>query len=96
LKTASIASLRAHLSRYVEAVRSGEEVIVTDHNKPAARLVPVAAPRRLEGRLAEMARTGLVRLPVRRLPGDFWRRSRPRDATGRSLAILIEVRRGGR
>ncbi len=92
----SIAALRAQLSKYVEAAGAGEEVLVTDHGKPVARLVPIAATRRLEARLAMMARQGLVRLPARRLPADFWRRRRPRDAGGRALGALLTARRDSR
>jgi len=96
VRKASIAALRAHLSKYVEAASAGEEVLVTDHRKPVARLVPVAAPHRMEARLVEMARAGLVRLPIRRLPAGFWDRPRPRDAAGRALAALIDARRRDR
>lgn len=36
---ASIAAVKAQLSRYIRAVRDGEEVVVTDHNVPVARIV---------------------------------------------------------
>jgi prevent-host-death family protein len=96
MKRASIAALRAHLSKYVEAASAGEEILVTDHNKPVARLMPIAATRRLEARLVVMARQGLVRLPARRLSADFWRRPRPRDAAGRALGALLAARRDSR
>jgi prevent-host-death family protein len=96
MRRTSIAALRAHLSKFVEAAGAGEEVLVTDHRKPVARLVPVAAPQRLEARLVEMARAGLLRLPTRRLPADFWDRPRPRDAGARALAVLVGARRPGR
>ena len=38
---AGIRDLRDHLSRHLERVRSGEELIVTDRGRPIARLVPV-------------------------------------------------------
>jgi prevent-host-death family protein len=96
MRKASIATLRAHLSKYVEAASAGEEVLVTDHRKPVARLVATATPHRMEARLVEMARAGLVRLPIRRLPPGFWDRPRPRDASGRTLAALIDARRRDR
>jgi len=49
----SIYEAKTHLSRLIEAVENGEEVIVARHNRPVVRLVPVAAkPRRRVGRLA--------------------------------------------
>ncbi len=35
-----VRELRAHLSRWLEAVREGREVVVTDRGKPVARLTP--------------------------------------------------------
>lgn len=96
MRRASIAALRAHLSRYIEAAGAGDEVLVTDHGKPVARLAPLAGTHRWEARLAELARAGLLRPPDRRLPAGFWDRPRPRDATGRVLAMLLAARRRGR
>ena len=36
-----IRELRLNLSRYVARVRTGTEVIVTDHGEPVARLTPI-------------------------------------------------------
>ena len=45
--------LRDHLSRYLEVVRDGQEVTVTDHGKAVARLVPLDRPRPLDQLIAE-------------------------------------------
>ena len=37
-----------HLSRYLNAVRDGREVTVTDHGTAVARLVPLDRPRTLD------------------------------------------------
>ena len=50
---AGIRELRDHLSRYLELVRDGEEVTVTDHGKAVARLVPLDSPRPLDRLIAE-------------------------------------------
>jgi prevent-host-death family protein len=53
MKTAGIAELKNSLSRYVDYVRDGGEVVVYDRQTPVARLVPFAprqtAPRRRGG-----------------------------------------------
>jgi len=36
-----------HLSRYIEAVANGDDVIITRRGEPVARLVPIDAARRL-------------------------------------------------
>jgi prevent-host-death family protein len=68
---AGVRELRDHLSRYLELVREGEEVTVTDHGKAVARLVPLDRPRPLDRLIAE----GLV------TPG----RSPKRPRSGRGL-----------
>jgi len=48
-----IKELRDHLSRYLDAVRDGREVTVTDHGKAVALLVPLDRPRPLDRLVAE-------------------------------------------
>lgn len=50
---AGVRELRDHLSRYLDAVRAGDEVTVTDHGKAVARLVPLDRPRPLDRLVAE-------------------------------------------
>jgi len=51
-----VRELKASLSAYLRRVSEGESVVVTDHGRPVARLVPPDVPERLsqlirEGRL---------------------------------------------
>lgn len=96
MKRASIAMLKAHLSEYIDAARAGEEIIVTDRNKPVARLCPVSVPARGEARLMELIRAGLARPAARPLPRTFWQQRRPRDPQSRVLAAVLEERTEGR
>ena len=57
-----VRDLKNNLSRYLERVKDGEEVIVTDRGKPVARL---AALDPSTDRLAELIAAGLVR-PAKR------------------------------
>jgi len=41
MKSYSIASFKAQLSKVLDQVSKGEEIIVTDHNRPVAKLVSV-------------------------------------------------------
>lgn len=47
-----VRKLRDGLSRHLVAVRGGEEITVTDHGKPVARLVPYDAESGLEKLIA--------------------------------------------
>jgi prevent-host-death family protein len=51
-----IRELRADLSRLVKRVRAGDEIVVTDHGKPVARLVPIDGERKID----RLIREGLV------------------------------------
>ena len=63
-----IRELKNGLSKYLDRVRAGEEVIVTDRGRPVARLSSIDAA---EDRLANLVAAGVVRAPSdrsRRLP----------------------------
>jgi prevent-host-death family protein len=51
-----IRELRAGLSRWLDRVRAGEELIVTDRGTPVARVTPIDQPRPFD----RMVATGLV------------------------------------
>lgn len=49
----NIYAAKTHLSRLIDQVTAGEEVVITRHGRPVARLVPIgeAQPRRRLGTL---------------------------------------------
>ena len=96
MRRVSITLLKARLSEYLDAVRAGEEVIVTERGKPVARIAPVGAPEQTDARMQRLIRAGVIRPPIAPLPADFWDRPRPQDPEGKSLAYIIEERREGR
>ena len=95
IKTASISELKAKLSAFLDVVRQGNEVLVTDRGRPIARLAPVKGGRFEDSRRDLLLRTGRLRLPARALPKDFWDRTHPTDQEGRSLAALLAEREFG-
>jgi prevent-host-death family protein len=56
-----IRELRDHLSRYLEQVKAGSTVTVTDHGRVIATIVPM----RYSKHMLELAAQGKVRLPTR-------------------------------
>lgn len=92
----SISILKAHLSRYLDAVKGGEEIIVTERGRPIARLSCVRGDPSADGRTAQLVREGRLRAPSEELSRDFWERPRPADPTGRSTDLLLDERREGR
>jgi len=83
---AGVRELRDHLSQYLELVREGEEVTVTDHGKAVARLVPLDRPRPLDRLIAE----GLV---TPRQTAKKPRTRRPIKARGTVSDLVAEQRR---
>lgn len=44
MNTTSISDLRKNLAQTLKSVSHGNEVIITNNNKPIARIVPIASP----------------------------------------------------
>lgn len=68
MKQVGIRELKDHLSEYIRHVREGEVVVVTDRGEVVAELRAPSISGELERKypgLAEMARKGLVRLPLK-------------------------------
>ena len=80
-----IRELRNKLSRYIEQVRSGDEITVTDHGRAVARITPLERPRVIEGLIEE----GIV------TPAPTRRRSTPKrtKATEPVSPLVGEQRR---
>jgi prevent-host-death family protein len=81
-----VRDLKNNLSRYLDRVADGDEVIVTLHGRPVARLSQID---RDTDRLAELVAAGLARPPVtaeRRLPA-------PVKAAGTVSDLVADQRR---
>jgi prevent-host-death family protein len=61
----SISQLKDQLSAYLKRVQAGETVLVTDRNKPVARLEPILEPTTDEARVARLEAARLVTRPKR-------------------------------
>ena len=96
MKTAGVSELKARLSEYLNQVKAGMEVLITDRGKPVARLVPIPRSKDLKESLVRMEKQGLIRLGSGKLPKNFWRIDRPDDPRGLVLKALLEEREAGR
>lgn len=82
MKTVKIAELKNHLSEHLRSVEAGNEIIVTDRNRPIARIIPHApVERRL--RISE---------PKRSFASLRGKRFAPAKWKIRSTDLLIEER----
>lgn len=81
-----IAELKALLSETLSRVKAGEEIQVTEHGRPIARLMPLSGANPAAA-TQELVRTGLVKPPEKPADEAFWKtfwkmprvQIRPRD-----------------
>ena len=80
-----VRELRDNLSRYLERVREGEEVVVTEHGRAIARLLPLTGERAID----RLIREGRV------TPAASANRSRPKPVKteGPVSDLVAEQRR---
>jgi antitoxin (DNA-binding transcriptional repressor) of toxin-antitoxin stability system len=83
--------LKNNLSRYVRAVRNGEEVVVLDRDTPVARLVPY---RPAAGRVAAGKRKAPAAVPHERIDelvrrGSIGHRGDPDDAVAWADGLTV-------
>ena len=88
---AGVARVKARLSEYLARVWAGNEVLITEHGRPVARIVPVSSE---SEELAELEREGLVRSGSMKLPKGFLDAPRPKAAASVTEALLEERREG--
>ncbi len=93
MTSVGVSEVKARLSEFLDRVRRGEEVVVTDRGRPIARIVPESEP---DVRLGELERRGLVRRPTQTLP-ELWPTVEDEESEPPSgvLAALLAERRQG-
>ena len=85
--------LKTHLGRYLQRVRRGEVVLVTDRDEPVAELRPVGTADATRSALRKLAAAGAVTLPEARTLRSF-PAIRPRK--GGKAAALVRLDRDER
>jgi prevent-host-death family protein len=96
MKMAAVSQLKARLSEYLNQVKAGGEILITDRGEPVARLVPILRSQVPNQSMAKMEREGLIKLGSGKLPKDFWTMPRPDDPKSLLLKALLEERETGR
>ena len=96
MKTAAISELKARLSEYLNKVKAGEDVLITDRGKPVARLSSISRTKGIRESLVSMEKNGLIRLGTGKLPKHFWTLPRAEDPKGLVLKALLEERESGK
>jgi prevent-host-death family protein len=79
MRTVGIADLKNNLSRYLDEVKRGREILIKDRNRPVARIVPLGLADDEETELLDLAAEGKIKLPEQDsgLDQSFWKQARP-------------------
>ncbi|HUF93717.1 MAG TPA: type II toxin-antitoxin system prevent-host-death family antitoxin [Candidatus Limnocylindria bacterium] len=96
MKTTGIANLKAHLSRYVEHVKGGEEVVITERGRAVAKIVPLATEGGRDSRRRRLARAGLLQLGRARIRASMLKAPSGPPVGTSVVDALIGDRRHGR
>ena len=96
MKTTTVSQLKMSLSAYLRQVKTGEEVLITEHGRPIARLLPIVNPVSLSEHLQDMEKKGLLKRGEQPLPADFWNLPRPADPQGAVRSAVLREREDGR
>ena len=96
METTTVSQLKTALSAYLRRVKTGEEVLITEHGRPIARLLPIGNPVTLSVHLQDMEQKGLLKRGEKTLPADFWNLPRPADPQGAVRSAVLSEREEGR
>lgn len=96
MKTAPVSELKSRLSQYLDRVKAGEEVLITDRGTPIARLSPISPSKSRRGAMAGLERSGLINLGSGKISKAYWGIPTPKDPGGSVLKALLEEREKGR
>lgn len=86
--TVTVTELEADLSESLRQVKAGEEVLVTEHGRPIARIVPLSVPLVHDAEVHRLIEKGILKPASGTLPAWFWDRPRPADPGGAVRAAL--------
>src|SRR6266540_5583345 len=90
MKTVSVKQLQNDLSRYLDEVRAGKEVVIEERNNPVAKIIPFSADDEDDAYLMKLAAEGRARLPIEEgpIPPEFWEEP-PFNVSAKELVALV-------
>jgi prevent-host-death family protein len=88
VRSLNIAALKNELSRHLNEVRHGEELLIRDRNVPIAKIVPLQQAGEPQAEELALVAAGKLRLPQASLPASFWTMPAPRVSLERTVAAV--------
>ncbi len=97
-RVAKVSELKAGLSAYLDQVKRGEQIVITERGRSIAKLVPIPQAETPEmERMRRLEREGRIIVHgTGHIPPEFWRYEPPEDPEGLTLKGLLQDRREGR
>jgi antitoxin (DNA-binding transcriptional repressor) of toxin-antitoxin stability system len=74
MRSVTVKELKDDVSRYIDEVLAGEEVLIEDQDQPVAKIIPFSVDDEDDVYLAKLASEGRARLPIEEgpIPPEFW------------------------
>ena len=96
MKTTGMTELKANLSRYIEHVKGGQEVIITDRGRVVAKIVPLSREGGRTSRRQRLARAGVLYLGKARIRASMLQAPSGQPVGKSVVEALLDDRRDRR
>jgi len=93
MRTTNIAELKNHLSSFLADVKRGEEILISDRNKPIAKIVPLTNTGDFSAEELSLAAADVLRLPEESEIGEsFLKEKRPNLKSETAIKAVTDER----
>ena len=93
MRTANIAELKNNLSNFLADVKLGEEILISDRNKPFAKIIPLHNSSDFSTEELALAAAGILRLPEESEIGEsFLKEKRPNLKAETAIQAILDER----
>ena len=93
MRTTNIAELKNHLSSFLADVKRGEEILISDRNKPIAKIVPLHNTSDFSAEELSLAAAGVLRLPEEsEVDESFLKEKRPTLDSATAIKTITDER----
>ena len=93
MRTTNIAELKNHLSSFLADVKLGEEILISDRNKPFAKIVPLHNTAEFSAEELALAAAGILRLPEEsEVSASFLKEKRPNLKSETAIKAVTDER----
>ena len=93
MRTTNIAELKNNLSNFLADVKLGEEILISDRNKPFAKIIPLHNSSDFSAEELALAAAGILRLPDESKVSEiFFKEKRPNLNAQTAIKAITDER----